>query len=93
MEPLKAQDYGYAWPVCAELARMQLRVSAILNGDCPGEVYVGDITHPQVAYLVSGDGHYLAGSTDNRVSSRCLPGEGPGLLPGPRGADRKLVAG
>jgi RimJ/RimL family protein N-acetyltransferase len=72
VKALKAEGQERVRSICAELADTHLHVSAILNGDCPGEVFVDDIPQPRVAYLVSGDGHYLAGSASNRAFNRAL---------------------
>jgi hypothetical protein len=78
MKALDAQDYERVGPICAEMANTHLHISAILNGDCPGKVYVDDITHPRAVYLVSGDGHYLAGSPDNQTFNKALNAALPG---------------
>lgn len=59
-------------PVFADLAKIHLNVTAVLNGTCPGEVYVDNMTNPRTAYLISGDGYYLAGAADNQAFNTAL---------------------
>ncbi|MEJ2735719.1 MAG: GNAT family N-acetyltransferase [Anaerolineae bacterium] len=37
-----------------------------------GRVYADDVAHPRTAYLISGDGHYLAGATGNQAFNEAL---------------------
>jgi hypothetical protein len=57
---LRPAEYKGVRSLFAELAEVHPSVIAVLEGHCPGEVYVDDVAHPRTAYLVSGDGYYLA---------------------------------
>lgn len=72
MHRIEQQDYERVRPIVARLAESNLNIAAVLDGNCPGEVYVDDIAQPRVAYLISGDGHYLAGSSGNHAFNRAL---------------------
>ncbi len=59
--------YESVRPLFAGLAEMHLNVTAVLNGDCPGQVYVDSLDSPRAALVVSGDGRYLAGNPQDRT--------------------------
>jgi GNAT superfamily N-acetyltransferase len=52
-------------PILSGLAELNLHIHAVLDGQTPGVVYVDQPVQPQSAFLVSGDGVYLAGASDN----------------------------
>jgi hypothetical protein len=68
----ESRDYERLRPIFAGLAETHLNVVAVLDGNCPGEIYVDDLRRPQSALLVSGDGYYLAGQADNLALNRAL---------------------
>jgi RimJ/RimL family protein N-acetyltransferase len=61
MQKLTSEQYPVAKPLLAELAAFNLSVEAVLAGAMPGEVYVDDVDHPQVALAMTPEGEYLAG--------------------------------
>jgi RimJ/RimL family protein N-acetyltransferase len=65
MERIEPKDYGKIRPLVDELAGIHLNLIAVLEGMAPGQVYADDAAHPRSAYLISSDGHYLAGDPDN----------------------------
>jgi RimJ/RimL family protein N-acetyltransferase len=72
IQEIEPKDYERLRPIMAGLSAIQLNVAAILDGTCPGRVYADDVAHPRTAYLISGDGHYLAGATDNQAFNEAL---------------------
>jgi GNAT superfamily N-acetyltransferase len=64
---IELDHYDRARPLFAGLAEMHLNVTAVLKGDCPGKVYVDNLDTPRAALLVTGDGYYLAGDTQNQA--------------------------
>lgn len=69
---IEPKDYEKLRPIFADLAVIQLNVVAILDGTCPGRVYADDVARPRTAYMISGDGHYLAGATGNQAFNEAL---------------------
>ena len=69
---IKQGNYERVRPIFAELAETHLNITAVLDGNCPGQVYADDVTHPKTAYLISGDGYYLAGASHNRAFNAAL---------------------
>ncbi len=67
MQEIAPQDYERVRRIFSDLTEIHLNVVAVLDGVCPGRVYVDDVARPQTAYLISGDGHYLAGAVDNHA--------------------------
>jgi RimJ/RimL family protein N-acetyltransferase len=65
MHKIEQEDYERVRPILGELADVHLNPIAVLDGSCPGEVYVDDVAFPKTVYLISGVAHYLAGATDN----------------------------
>lgn len=43
----------------------QLTIRAVIEGTCPGKIYVDDVDNPSSAFMCSCEGNYLAGETDN----------------------------
>ena len=72
IQEIEPKDYERLRPIVADLSAIQLNVAAILDGTSPGRVYADDVAHPRTAYLISGDGHYLAGATDNQAFNEAL---------------------
>jgi RimJ/RimL family protein N-acetyltransferase len=72
LNKIERKDYARAQPVFANLAEIHLNVTAVLDGNCPGEVYVDDMSNPLTATLISGDGYYLAGATSNHAFNAAL---------------------
>lgn len=72
IQEIESKDYERLRPIFADLAEIHLNVVTILDGTCPGQVYVDDVAHPRTAYMISGDAHYLAGAVDNRVFNAAL---------------------
>jgi RimJ/RimL family protein N-acetyltransferase len=72
MHRIEQEEYEKLRPITARLTGVNLNIAAVLDGNCPGEVYVDDIAQPRAAYLISGDGHYLAGSSGNHAFNRAL---------------------
>lgn len=72
MNLVEQEHYELARPLLAGLAEMHLNVTAVLNGDCPGQVYVDSPDAPRAAVLVSGDGYYLAGEPHNLAFNNAL---------------------
>jgi GNAT superfamily N-acetyltransferase len=64
---IKREDYERVRSILGELAEIHLNSIAVLDGSCPGEVYVDDVASPRTVYLISGVLHYLAGVTDNNA--------------------------
>ena len=69
---LVESGYESVRPLFAGLAETHLNVTAVLDGDCPGQVYADDLGEPRAALVVSGDGCYLAGDTDNQAFNAAL---------------------
>jgi GNAT superfamily N-acetyltransferase len=70
---IEQKDYELVRPIFAGLAEIHLNITAILDGNCPGKVYVDEFAHPQTAYMhTSGDGHYLAGVQHNHAFNTAL---------------------
>jgi GNAT superfamily N-acetyltransferase len=72
LHKIAQEDYELVRPIFKELADEQLNVTAILDRSSPGEVYVNDVDHPRTAYMISGDGHYLAGASQNHRFNTAL---------------------
>ncbi len=68
MQKLISEQYPVAKPLLAELAAFNLSVEAVLAGAIPGEVYVDDGEHPQVALAMTPEGEYLAGDPARSAS-------------------------
>jgi GNAT superfamily N-acetyltransferase len=76
---LVEQDcYEQVRPLFAGLVEIHLNVTAVLDGDCPGQVYVDNPGRPQTALLVSGDGYYLAGDAHGQAFNAALNAFLPG---------------
>ncbi len=71
MYRIDVKDYSRVRPIFAELD-IHLNVTAVLDGNSAGEIFVDDVAHPRTAYMTSSDGHYLAGNTDNRAFNAAL---------------------
>jgi len=51
---------------------MYLNVAAVLDGKAPGRIYADDVTSPRAVYLISADGHFLAGDAGNRAFAQAV---------------------
>jgi RimJ/RimL family protein N-acetyltransferase len=72
MYKIELEGYDRVRNIFSELAEIQLNVLGVLNGNCPGSVYADDPHQPSSAYLISGDGHFLAGNTENQPFNAAL---------------------
>jgi hypothetical protein len=72
MHRIEASDCEAVRPIFAELAGTHLKITAVLDGNCPGEVHVDDRDPPRTAYLRSGEGLYLAGAAGNEAFNTSL---------------------
>jgi GNAT superfamily N-acetyltransferase len=72
MQRAREEDYERVQPVLAGLAGINLHISAVLNGMCPGEVDADDLVHPRTAFLTSGDACYLAGWSQDDAFNTAL---------------------
>lgn len=72
MHKLELTQYPLAQPLFAELSQHHLALAAVLAGTAPGEVYVNSLTHPQVGFAKTYEGHFLAGNPDHRHDYREL---------------------
>ena len=61
---LPKSDYELVRPFFKKL-KYQLTTHAVLDGICPGEVFVDDIKSPNGAYMKTTEGYFLAGSPQN----------------------------
>ena len=44
-----------------------LSVYAVVEGTCPGWIYVDDVVHPEAAFISSPEGHYVVGNENNQA--------------------------
>jgi RimJ/RimL family protein N-acetyltransferase len=68
---LKRVDYKRLRPLFDPL-RYHLTSAAVLDGHCPGRVFVDDPSQPRAAFMLSPEGCYLAGDPANQAFSRSL---------------------
>ncbi len=61
MQRLEAHQYAQAAPVFRDLAEFHLSVDAVLAGTAPGPLWVDDIDNPRAGFVITSEGHYLAG--------------------------------
>lgn len=61
MHKLQTKQYVMAQSIFAELAEFNLSVDAVLAGTAPGEVWVDDVNAPHLGFMITPEGHYLAG--------------------------------
>ena len=73
LHELESQDYERARPLFARW-RAYLVIFAVLDGTCPGQVYVDDREHPRTALLWDhAEGElYLAGEAHNEALNHAL---------------------
>jgi hypothetical protein len=62
---IEQDGYEKVRSIFSELARIHLHITAILDGNSPGAVFVDDVEQPQTAHIVSGAGYYVAGFPNN----------------------------
>ncbi len=72
MQRVKQKDYERVRPILAGLAEIHLNVTAVLDGNCCGEVYADDVAQPRTVYLNSSGAHYLAGRSDDDAFNAAL---------------------
>jgi GNAT superfamily N-acetyltransferase len=70
LRKIEARAYENLYPILAELMEMHLNLTAVLEGRAPGEIYADDAANPRTVYLISSDGHYLAGDAGNQDFNR-----------------------
>jgi RimJ/RimL family protein N-acetyltransferase len=71
MHELKRPEYERVRALFHPL-RYHLTSVAVLDGHCPGRVFVADPARPGAAFMLSPEGCYLAGDPADRVFSRAL---------------------
>jgi GNAT superfamily N-acetyltransferase len=71
MHELRLPDYERARPLFRRL-RYHLASAAVLDGNCPGRIFVDDPTQPRSAFMLSPEGCYLAGDPGNLAFNRAL---------------------
>ena len=68
---LKESEYERARPVI-EGVDHALAVDAVIDGTCPGSVYVDDVDTPRTLFAETPEGHYLVGYEENEAFNRSL---------------------
>ncbi len=68
---LNEADYEKVRPLFQAL-EYHLTSAAVLDGNCPGKVFVDDPASPQTAFVFSPEGCYLAGNPANDAFNRAL---------------------
>jgi len=68
---LNKADYEKVRPLFRAL-EYHLTSAAVLNGNCPGKVFVDDPANPRTAFMFSPEGCYLAGNPANDAFNRAL---------------------
>jgi RimJ/RimL family protein N-acetyltransferase len=68
---LAKADYGKVRPLFQAL-QFHLTSAAVLDGHCPGRVFVDDPADPRTAFMFSPEGCYLAGNPDNDAFNGAL---------------------
>lgn len=68
---LDRRAYERTRPLFTELDH-QLTALAVIEGSCPGSIWVDDIAQPRTAFMASPEGHFLVGYEGNEVVSRAL---------------------
>lgn len=66
---LTSDDYEKVRPLFKELEWNRV-IIAVIEGTCPGDIYVDDVETPKTALMVSPEGYYLAGYEDNDEFNR-----------------------
>jgi RimJ/RimL family protein N-acetyltransferase len=66
-------DYKKVRPLFRAL-EYHLTSAAVLDGNCPGRVFVDAPANPRTAFMFSPEGCYLAGNPDNDAFNRALNG-------------------
>ena len=61
---LELSQYERALPVVANVDHA-LAATAVLEGTCPGQVYVDDVGNPRTVFAVTPEGHWLVGDDSN----------------------------
>lgn len=68
---LQKNDYGKIRSIFKGL-KYNLIISAVIEGNSPGRIYVDDISHSKTAFLCSVEGYHLAGYCDNSEFNTAL---------------------
>lgn len=68
---LSANEYERARPIM-EGVDHALAVDAVIDGTCPGSVYVDDMDAPRTLFAETPEGHYLVGYEGNEAFNRSL---------------------
>lgn len=63
----------------------QLTALAVIEGGCPGKIWVDSIAHPRAAFMASPEGHFLVGYQGSAVFNRSLNKLIMGTLAGENG--------
>jgi len=66
---LSANEYEKARPVMKGIDHA-LAVDAVIDGICPGSVYVDDVDRPRTLFAATPEGHYLVGYEENEAKMR-----------------------
>lgn len=75
LHQLAPHEYHKAADLFAGLATYNVYVTAVLNGDSPGRVYVDDRDAPTAVFAISLDACYLAGNAHNGAFNAALRDE------------------
>jgi len=68
---LRENEYESARPVI-EGVEHALAAQAVIEGTCPGSVYVDDVAAPETVFASTPEGHYLVGYEHNEAFNRAL---------------------
>ncbi|MEZ4642464.1 MAG: GNAT family N-acetyltransferase [Chloroflexota bacterium] len=72
LHQLEPHEYHKAADLLAKLAAYNVYITAVLNGDSPGRVYVDDRETPTAVFAISIDACYLAGDPANDAFNEAL---------------------
>jgi GNAT superfamily N-acetyltransferase len=72
MHRIEARDHEAVRPIFGDLDGTHLHITAVLDGNCPGQVYGDDTDQPRTACLRSGDCLYLVGAAGNAAFDAAL---------------------
>jgi RimJ/RimL family protein N-acetyltransferase len=68
---LDRRAYARTRPLFTKLDH-QLTAMAVIEGSCPGSIWVDGIAQPRTAFMASPEGHYLVGYEGNAAVNRAL---------------------